>query len=83
MTKFQPVLVSDYLPVAARPLKVGDLAVFITYTGAKIGCSVKRMWAAGEISDTAQVEVQVIEDQGCYKHGAKFTLDAEIVLPAV
>jgi hypothetical protein len=47
----------------APALKVGDLAVFETYTRNTIGCSISRMWAAGEISTTAQIEVKVIGDQ--------------------
>lgn len=66
-----------------RALRVGDLAVFETYGRQKIGCSITRMWAAGEISNTAQIEVKVIGDQGCYANGMKFTVDAEIVTGAV
>lgn len=68
---------------APRALKVGDLATFLTYTNKKIGCRITRMWDAGEISNTAQIEVQVIEDQGCYRNGAKFTVDASIVNGAI
>ena len=55
----------------APALKVGDLAVFDTFGGQKIGCSITRMWDAGDISSTAQIEVKVIGNQGCYKHGMK------------
>lgn len=79
------ILASEILAhtTAPRALKVGDLAVFETYTRKLIGCRIARMWAAGEISSTAQIEVQVIGDQGCYRSGAKFTVDATIVTGAV
>ena len=64
-------------------IKVGALAVFTTFNGKQIGCSVTRKWAAGQISREAQIEVKVIGDQGCYKNGAKFTLDAHMVRGAV
>lgn len=79
----QPVLVDDYLPTPDRSLKVGDLATFLTYNNKQIGGSITRMWAAGEISNSAQVEIRVIGDQGCYKNGSKLTVDAAIVQRAV
>ncbi len=64
-------------------ITVGALAVFTTYNNKQIGCRVVRMWDAGDISNTAQIEVRVIGDQGCYRNGAKFTVDASIVQAAV
>lgn len=67
---------------AVRPLAIGMLAVFETYGRQKIGCRITRMWAAGEISNTAQVEVQVVGDQGCYRNGMKLTVEESVVAEA-
>ena len=85
MTNTNDILAREILAHTAQPraLRVGDLAVFDTYGGQKIGCSISRTWAAGEISNTAQVEVKVVGDQGCYAHGMKFTVEASIVHGAV
>jgi N-acetyl-gamma-glutamylphosphate reductase len=69
--------------VAAPALKIGDLAVFETFNGKKIGCRIVRLWAAGEISNSAQIEVKVIGNQGCYANGMKLTVEASVVQGAI
>ncbi len=69
----------------ARDLRVGDLAVFTDYKGRQIGCRVTRMWAAGEISNSAQIECQVVglSAQGPYQIGFRLVVEASKVRGAV
>lgn len=71
--------------VAAPALRVGDLAVFTDYAGRSIGCRVRRMFAAGEIASSAQVEVSIcgLSVPAPYTIGATFTLDASKVKGAI
>ena len=65
----------------ARELRVGDLAVFTDYAGRDVGCSVTRMWAAGEISNSAQVEVRVcgLSAPAPYSIGSKMVIEGSKV----
>ena len=67
---------------AGRALEVGDLAVFTDYRNQQIGCRVVRMWAAGEISSEAQIEIRIVGKNGFYS-GAKITVDASKVRGAI
>jgi hypothetical protein len=81
----QTILAPEVLAhtTVAPALKVGDLAAFQTYTRKWIGCSIVRMWDAGEISSTAQIEVRVVGDQGCYASGMKLVVEAAFVRGAL
>lgn len=66
-------------------MRAGDLAVFVDYAGREVGCTVRRTWAAGEISREAQIEVSVagLSAPAPYRIGQKLTLDANKVLRAL
>jgi phosphopantetheine adenylyltransferase len=66
---------------ADRDLRVGDLAVFVDYKGREVGCSITRMWAAGEVSREAQIQIRVISPETM--RGAVFTVDAQKVRRAI
>lgn len=68
---------------AAEVLQPGDLGVFCDYKGRNIACRVVRVWAAGEITREAQLEIFVVDNTHPYPYGAQFTVDASKVTKVV
>lgn len=53
--------------------------VFTDIKGRKVNAKVTKRWHAGEITTTAQVQIQIVGTQYCYPCGARFTVDASMV----